>query len=162
MMNDGKFAATTTSDLEILITRTFDAPRANVFEAWTKAEHVRRWWDPTGLPLPICEIDLRQNGEFRWVNDDGPEFTFAGVYHEIIAPERLVFTVRTLPIKSEPVVTLNFIDRSGRTLLEMRIVLESIEDRDALLEMRIDAGTAQTLENLAEYLIESAGRLGIN
>lgn len=162
MMNDGKFAVSTPSDLEIVITRAFAAPRAVVFEAWTKAEHVRSWWDPTGVPLAICEIDLRPGGAFRWVNrdDSGREFSFAGVYREISAPERLVFAVQTLPTRGEPVATLNFRDGNGGTRLEMRKVCESVEDRDALLEMRVDVGTGRTLENLAEYLRENGNRMG--
>lgn len=66
--NIGPVAITTPGDRQIVITRLFDAPRALVFEAWTKAEHVARWWDPSGVPLAVCEIDLRPNGAFRWVN----------------------------------------------------------------------------------------------
>jgi uncharacterized protein YndB with AHSA1/START domain len=67
-----------------------------VFEAWTKAEHVAHWWDPSGLPLAVCEIDLRPNGAFRCVNrgPKGEGHSFTGIYREIAAPERLVFTVR--------------------------------------------------------------------
>ena len=63
---------TTPSDREIVITRAFDAPRTVVFDAWTKAEHVAEWWDPSRTPLAVCEIDLRPNGAFRFVNQ-GPE-----------------------------------------------------------------------------------------
>ena len=55
----------TPSDREIVITRAFDAPRTVVFDAWTKAEHVAHWWDPSGAPLAVCEIDLRPAGAFR-------------------------------------------------------------------------------------------------
>ena len=68
MKNTGTFTVTTPTDREIVLTRIFDAPRAVVFEAWTKAEHVANWWDPSGVPLSVCEIDLRPNGAFRWVN----------------------------------------------------------------------------------------------
>jgi uncharacterized protein YndB with AHSA1/START domain len=59
------FHITTPSDREIVMTRGFDAPRSYVFEAWTRAEHVKQWWDPSGAPLAVCEIDLRPNGAFR-------------------------------------------------------------------------------------------------
>jgi uncharacterized protein YndB with AHSA1/START domain len=151
--NAGTFKVTTPSDLEILMTRTFDAPRPVVFEAWTKAEHVKHWWDPSGAPLSICEIDLRTNGAFRWVNSaHGAEHSFAGTYHEITAPERLVFTVKIFPSRPDPLATLVFSEDGSKTKLTMRIECVSIEDRDALLQMRIDVGTGQTLENLAEYI----------
>jgi uncharacterized protein YndB with AHSA1/START domain len=152
-MNTGTFKVTTPTDREILLTRTFDAPRAAVFEAWTKAEHVKHWWDPSGVPLSTCEIDLRPNGEFRWVNGaHGAERTFAGTYLEIAPPERLVFTVRIFPSRPDPLTTLLFSEDGSKTKLTMKIECNSIEDRDSLLQMRIDVGTGRTLENLAEYL----------
>jgi uncharacterized protein YndB with AHSA1/START domain len=152
--NIGRLEVTTPTDCEIVMTRIFDAPRAVVFEAWTNAEHVRHWWDPSGAPLSVCEIDLRPNGVFRWVNRgaNGVDYPFTGTYREIAPPERLVFTTRTFPSSPESVATLVFSEDGDTTELTMTIECKSIEDRDALLEMRVDAGTARTLENLAEYL----------
>src|ERR1700730_599685 len=95
----------------IVMVRSFDTPRAIVFEAWTKPEHVACWWDPGGSPLPVCEIDLRPNGAFRWVNrgPDGKDHPFSGTYREIAAPERLVFT------SSASLVTLIFTEDAGTT-----------------------------------------------
>ena len=97
---------TTRSDREIVITRAFDAPRRIVFEAWTKPEHVAQWWDPSRAPLAVCEIDLRPNGVFRFVHRGpaGLARPFTGIYREVVAPERLVFTTRVLhlaPNRSE-------------------------------------------------------------
>lgn len=153
MKNTGTFTVTTPTEREIVLTRIFDAPRAVVFDAWTKAEHVAHWWDPSGVPLSVCEIDLRPNGAFRWVNNaGGAEHSFTGTYREIKAPERLVFTVRIISPRPDPVATLIFSEDGDKTKLTMTIECESAEDRDALLQMRIDVGTARTLENLAEYL----------
>src|SRR3981081_208155 len=150
MKNAGKFKVTTLSDCEILLTRIFDAPRAAVFEAWTKPEHVKHWWDPSGVPLYACEIDLRPNGAFRWVNRaHGEEHSFAGTYREIAAPERLVFTGKIFPLGPDPLATLLFSEEGNKTKLTMRIECNSIEDRDALLQMRMDVGTGRTLQNLA-------------
>lgn len=153
MSNDGNFLVTTTTDHVIVLTREFDAPRHVVFEAWTKAEHVRQWWDPTGVPLSACEIDFRPKGSFRWVNSaHGEEHVFAGMYQEISAPERLVFSVDLFPSRPSPVTTLEFNDAGEKTKLTMTIRCESEEDRDAMLQMRIDVGTGLTLQKLAEYL----------
>jgi uncharacterized protein YndB with AHSA1/START domain len=158
MKNPGTFKVTTPTDREIVLTRVFDAPRALVFEAWTKAEHVAKWWDPSGVPLSVCQIDLRPHGAFRWVNSaHGMEHSFAGTYSEIIAPERLVFSVRILPSRPDPVATLIFTEEEGKTTLTMTIECVSVMDRDALLRMRMDVGTARTLENLAAYLHLSGG-----
>ncbi len=149
----GEFNVTLPTDREILLTRTFEAPRAAVFEAWTNAEHVRHWWDPSGVPLSSCEIDLRPGGSFRWVNSaHGGEHLFTGTYREIMPPERLVFTVKILPSSPAALTKLMFTQDGDQTKLTMRIECASIEDRDALLQMRVDAGTGRTLENLAMYL----------
>ncbi len=128
MKNIGTVKITTPTDRDIVITRIFDAPRTVVFEAWTNAEHVAHWWDPSGVSLAVCEIDLRPNGAFRWVHraPDGGE--------------------------GQPVGTLVFTEDGKKTKLTMTIECATTKDRDALLQMRIDAGTAQTLENLAAYL----------
>jgi uncharacterized protein YndB with AHSA1/START domain len=138
----------------IMVTRLFDAPPSAVFEAWTKAEHVAHWWDPSGAPLAVCEIDLRPGGAFRWVNqgDKGMEYPFTGTYREIAPPDGLVFAARTFPSSPESIATLSFIEYSGGTKFIMTIECQSIEDRDALLAMRVDVGTARTLENLAAFL----------
>jgi uncharacterized protein YndB with AHSA1/START domain len=138
----------------IVMTRTFDAPRSIVFTAWTTAEHVARWWDPTGVPLSVCEIDLRPGGAFRWVNrgPNGQGHPFAGTYREITPPERLVFSARSRPSGLDSLATLTFVEHAGKTTLTMTIECQSVVDRDVMLEMRVDAGTARTLDNLADYL----------
>jgi len=148
MNNAGEFSVTTPTDRQIVMTRSFDAPRELVFEAWTKAEHVAQWWDPSGVPLTVCEIDLRVGGTFRWINIiNGMESPFTGTYREIVPPERLVFSSGP-----ESAATLIFSESSGKTTLKMILECASKEDRDALLQMRVDAGAARTLENLAAYL----------
>jgi uncharacterized protein YndB with AHSA1/START domain/pimeloyl-ACP methyl ester carboxylesterase len=149
----------TPSEREIVITRVFDAPRALVFEAWTRAEHVTHWWDPSGARLAACEIDLRPNGRFRFVNSGagGAGHAFTGIYREIEPPGRLVFTTRVPPSAPESVGTLLFEERDGRTTLTMTIACQSASDRDALLAMRVDQGTARTLDNLDGYLGRAAG-----
>ena len=158
MQNPGTFSFTTPTDREIVMTRIFDAPRSIVFEAWTQVEHVAHWWDPSGVPLSVCEIDLRPNGAFRWVHGGagGEAYSFTGTYREITPPQRLVFATRMFPSSPESVGTLVFTEERGKTTLTMTIACNSIEDRDALLKMRVDAGTARTLENLAQYLHKRA------
>lgn len=151
---------TTPSDRQIVITRAFDAPRAVVFDTWTKPTHVAQWWDPSRTPLAVCDIDLRPNGAFRFVHQgpDGQPHSFTGVYREIAPPARLVFSTRISPSGAESVGTLVFSEHEGRTTLTMTIECQSKADRDALLKMRIDIGTTRTLDNLDEYL----GTMGIS
>jgi uncharacterized protein YndB with AHSA1/START domain len=142
------------SEREIVIERVFDAPRTLVFEAWTKAEHVAHWWDPSGTPLAVCEIDLRPGGAFRFVNGgpDGARYPFSGVYREITPPARLLFGTPSPASNDESGATLVFSEHDGKTTLTMTIACKSKADRDALLQMRVDVGTAKTLDNLDEYL----------
>ena len=138
----------------IVITRTFAAPRTIVFDAWTIAEHVAHWWDPGGAPLAVCEIDLRPGGAFRFAAAGGPgaRHAFTGSYREVVRPSRLVMVTPGPSPNSESVGTLVFDERGGMTTLTLTIESASEADRDALLQMRVDAGTRQTLENLAHYL----------
>src|SRR3974390_541533 len=144
MENTRRAKVTTPSEREIVIERVFDAPRTLVFEAWTKAEHVTHWWDPSGAPLAVCEIDLRPNGAFRFVNrapEGGEGHSFGGIYREIAPPEKLVFASPSGP----GVSTLLFTEQGRKTKLTITIECGTREDRDFLLQMRVDAGTARTL-----------------
>ena len=145
----------TPGDLQIVMRRTFDAPRSKIFDAWTKPEHVARWWDPNGTPLAICEIDLRPNGAFRWVHrapTGGEGHAFQGVYSEITPPEKLVFALQMFPGSPAPTGTLILTAAGTQTELTLTIECATKADRDALLQMRIPEGTARTLQNLARFL----------
>ena len=94
--NSETFKVTTPSDLEIELTRLFDAPRDLVFAAMTTPEHVKQWWGRLndGYSVPVCEVDLRVGGTWRFVNriPSGKLVAFNGVYREIARPDRLVYT----------------------------------------------------------------------
>jgi uncharacterized protein YndB with AHSA1/START domain len=154
MIESAKTAVVTLpSDREIEITRSFKAPRPVVFDAWTKAEQVAQWWDPSRQPLARCEIDLRPQGAFRFEHrgGSGPGHVFAGTYREITPPKRLVFAVPS-PSGGETVGRLEFSESGEGTTLRMTMACPSKADRDALLRMQVDVGTVKTLENLAEFL----------
>lgn len=147
------------SDREIVITRTFDAPRTVVFQMWTRPEHVTQWWDPGGQPLVECEIDLRPGGQFRFVSRGAGEMVhpFVGTYQEIDPPARLVFTTPS-PTGATTTGTLAFAEAGDRTLLTLTMTFASAEDRDAMLAMGVDVGTVKTLDNLAAYVSTDGSR----
>jgi len=131
----------------IVLTRQFAAPREQVFEAWTRPEHVMCWWDPAGQPLKVCEIDLRPGGSFRFVNRYAPgDQQFAGFYREITPPDYLVF--ETMGAVGR--VILKEID--GKTHLTVRIECGSAAQLEQYLKMGIDSGTAKTIDNLVAYI----------
>ncbi len=84
--------AESTADRELTITRIFDASRHLVFKAWSAPEHLARWWGPSGYTLPVCEMDFRPGGGYRYCmrSPQGNEFRVRGVFGEVIEPERLV------------------------------------------------------------------------
>lgn len=91
----GKLQIDTRGDRELVMTRMFDAPRELVWRCHTDPALVPRWMlGPPGWRMPVCEIDLRVGGRYRyvWRNDDGREMGMGGVHKEIVAPERLVTT----------------------------------------------------------------------
>lgn len=145
-------------DREIRITRWFSAPRRAVFEAWTRAEHIARWWDPSGTPLAVAEVDLRPGGAFRFEHAAGKAggHVFVGRYQEIVPPERLSF-VSPAPGGGETLGILVLEDRGGGTSLTLTMRSASSEARELLLKIGVDAGTARTLDNLARFLDQPRG-----
>ncbi len=137
----------------IKLTRHFDAPRAEIFEAWTNPEHVACWWDPGGEPLAACEIDLRPGGSFKFVTRDHTDMPFAGAYLEIAPPGRLVFEA----LGSTGRVTLEEAD--GQTHMVVEIECRSAEQLDQYLRMGVDVGTGRTLDNLVAYAQRRAAAL---
>ena len=93
MPNTGALRISTPTDREIVFTRVFDAPRELVFDAMTRPELLKRWLlGPPGWTMPICEIDLRVGGAYRyvWRSADGVEMGMGGIHREIVRPERIV------------------------------------------------------------------------
>jgi uncharacterized protein YndB with AHSA1/START domain len=130
----------------IILTRTFAASREQVFEAWTRPEHVTCWWDPAGDALVECEIDLRPGGAFRFVNrHSAGAHEFAGVYREIAPPDYLIFQA----MGAIGHVILKEI--GGKTHLTVKIECGSAAQLEQYLKMGVDTGTAKTLDNLVAY-----------
>jgi len=153
--NSETFRMTTPSDREIRLTRLFDAPRALVFEAMHTPEHVKQWWGclAEGYSVPICEIDLRPGGAWRFVNrlPNGKEVAFHGVYREIARPERVVNTeiFEEYP-DVESVVTTILAEEQGKTRLTVTAAYPSVEVRDIVLKSGMDRGAALSYDRLEE------------
>lgn len=152
--HESRTVVTTPSDVEIATSREFDAPRELVFDAFTKPEHVSRWLlGPDGWSMPVCEIDLRVGGAWRWVwrNDStGDEFGMSGVYREVERPSRVVHT--EVYEGDESIVTLELTERDGRTTVVQTSRFASQGVRDAVLATGmtdgVDAGYARLTELL--------------
>ena len=157
----GTFQATTPSDREIRLTRLFDAPRHLVFEAMTKPEHIKRWWGclDDGYSVPVCEVDLRPGGAWRFVNrHPHGEAGFRGVYREITPPERLVYTEIYEPFPdAESVVTTILSEENGKTRLTVTASYPSRDVRDTVLKTGMERGAAISYDRLEEIARELQG-----
>jgi uncharacterized protein YndB with AHSA1/START domain len=149
----------TPSDREVVITRVVSAPRRVVFEAFTNPKHVPNWLiGPDGWTMPVCEIDLRPGGTWRYVyrKNDGSEMPMQGSYREVVPPERLVSTESWGPEWPETVNTMVLTESGGLTTITITIQYPSQEARDAALKTGMKSGTDQSfarLDSLLETLV---------
>jgi uncharacterized protein YndB with AHSA1/START domain len=145
----------TPSDREVLLTRVVSAPRRLVFAAWTEPRHLQRWLTgPEGWTMPVCEIDLRPGGRWRYVyrKASGTEMTLTGSVLEVAPPERLVTTESWGPEWPETVNTLVLTESEGRTTIALTITYVSKEARDAALATGAMDGMNRAFELLDELL----------
>jgi uncharacterized protein YndB with AHSA1/START domain len=156
--NSHTFTVTTPSDQEVRMTRLFDAPRQLVFEAMTRPEHVKRWWGclGDGYSVPVCEIDLRIGGRWRFVNRHPKgEAAFHGEYREIAPPGRVVFTeiFEDFP-DVVSVVTAELSDEGGKTRLTATVRYPSIEVRDMVMSTGMSRGAGISYDRLEDLVAE--------
>jgi uncharacterized protein YndB with AHSA1/START domain len=145
----------TPTDLEIRATRTFRAPRELVFEAWTSPEHLPHWMTgPPGWTMPVCEIDLRPGGAWRfvWRKDDGAEMEMTGVYDEITRPERIVNTESWGGDWPDTLNTLALTETDGHTTAVMTTLYPTREARDLALGSGMKEGMTISFDRLESHL----------
>jgi len=165
MMNTGNFKVTTPTDREIAMTRVFNAPRHLVFGALSKPELVKQWlFGPPGWTMPVCEIDLRVGGAYRfqWRGPDGTEMGTRGVFREIAPPERFVATERFDDpwYPGEALITYVLVEHGGKTTLTLTVLYESREARDGVHKTPMEKGVAMSYDRLEE-LLASLGTPGM-
>ncbi len=145
------------NDLEVVVVRDFHAPRSIVFDAWTKPELMSRWLaGPPSWTMPVCEMDLRVGGKFRWRwrSEAGAEFGFTGVFREVVPPARLVHTHAYDPgtfggnMGAEALITVALTENSGVTTYTTTIRYQSKADRDAALSTGMTDGMEQNFAKL--------------
>ena len=149
---------------DLIMERIFDAPRHLVFEAFSKAEHLERWWGVQGWTLPVCKIDFRPGGiwHFCMESPDGKMKSWGkAIYHEIVEPERIVyvdyFSDEEGNIDEEmpaTQITMTFEEWDGKTKLLSRSRYASLEDLKKVIDMGVIQGATQTWDRLAALLAE--------
>jgi uncharacterized protein YndB with AHSA1/START domain len=142
----------------VRITREFDAPRAKVFRAHTDPELVVRWLGPRRHEMVVDHFDCRTGGSYRYRHlSEGHEFAFRGCFHEVRPAELIVqtFTFEGMP-DGVALEKLAFTDLgSGRTLLTATSLVDSFEERDAVLTSGMQEGLRESYERLDEMLAEA-------
>lgn len=164
-----KAEVTLPSDREVKVARSFRAPRALVYKAYTEPDLTRKWL--TGMPgwsMPVCEMDVRAGGRYRWRwrNDqDGSEFGFSGTYREVQPESKIVHTEAYDPgtiggpyPESDATVTLTFSEGGGVTTVETLIDFGSKEARDHAMATGMTDGMEQSYQQLDRLLsVRAAG-----
>ena len=143
------------TDMEVVFTRVVNAPRRVVFDAWTNPKHVPRWMlGPEGWTMPVCEIDLRVGGAWRfvWRKSDGMEMAMTGTYREVVPPERLVSTERWGPDWPETVNAVVLTEAAGQTTITLTITYPTKEARDAALATGMKEGMDPSYARLDSLL----------
>ncbi len=150
---------------ELKLTRVFDAPRALVFKMWIDPRHMAQWWGPQGFTNPVCELDARPGGRI-WVVMHGPagtdfdrDFPMSGVFHEVVAPERLVFTAVAEDTEGnallESYTVVTFAEEGGKTRIDLYAKAVGLADVAKQMLAGMDQGWGGSLDKLARLV---AGR----
>ncbi len=140
---------------EVVVTREFAAPRQLVFKVSMDPELIPQWWGPSRLTTTVDKMEVRPGGRWRYVQRDreGNVFAFHGVFHDIVAPERVV---QTFEFEGEPghvvLETTTFEEQGGKTLMTIQDVYQSVEDRDGMVSSGMEEGEAESLERLDSLL----------
>jgi uncharacterized protein YndB with AHSA1/START domain len=159
-----KSTVTLPNDRDVVVVRAFNAPRALVFDAWTRPNLVQRWMlGPPGWTMPVCEMDVRPGGKFNWrwrSDENGAEFGFSGEFREVERPSRIVHVERFDPgdvggEMGEAVVTSVLTEKGGVTTMTMTIRYESKAVRDAALKTGMTDGMEMSYQKLDELLAEA-------
>ena len=153
----GEHLAAEKLDKEVVMVRTFDAPRDVVFRAWIEPERLRQWWGPTGFTNPVCELDPRPGGAIRidMKSPDGVIYPMSGLFLEIAPPERLVFISAALDEQGNPLFenlhTVTFEESGAQTKLTLRARVALTTEKATPYLAGMEEGWKLTLDRLASY-----------
>jgi uncharacterized protein YndB with AHSA1/START domain len=155
-MSKHALSLTLPSDREIVMTRTFDAPRELVFKAFTDPLLIPKWWGPRAATTTVDKMDLRPGGAWRFVlsGPDG-DSAFRGQYREVVPPARLVYTLEWESLPGHWLVeTVTLEDVEGGTHVTDQLVFDSQDDRDGMLHSGMQSGASESMDQLEELLSE--------
>ncbi len=137
------------------IKRVFDAPRERVFKFVSNPRLIPRWWGPRELTTKVERMDFRRGGSWRFIQRDqqGKEYAFHGVYHDVVAPDRYIDTFEYEGMPGHVSMEINtFKEVDGRTEMTTRVVFMSVEDRDGMIATGMERGVRDSTDRFAELL----------
>lgn len=140
---------------EVIISRTFEAPRELVFRMWTDAAYIPEWWGPSVMTTIVDSLDAKRGGIWRYVQSDpaGNEYAHNGVFHEVASPDRLVHTYEFEGVTAVGLVTVTFKELvGGRTKLTETSLYPSVEIRDGVLQSGMTEGAIELMDRFAVLL----------
>jgi uncharacterized glyoxalase superfamily protein PhnB/uncharacterized protein YndB with AHSA1/START domain len=140
-----------TAERELTISRLLNAPRELVWEVWTKPEHIKNWWGPTGFTNTIFSMEVKPGGVWDFImhGPDGTDYKNKSIYKEIIKPERIVFE----HVSPKFIATITFEEKNGKTLLTWNMLFETKEQFEKVVKtFKADEGLKQNIVKLEDYL----------
>jgi PhnB protein len=140
-----------TAERELTISRLLNAPRELVWEVWTKPEHIKNWWGPTGFTNTIFSMEVKPGGVWDFImhGPDGTDYKNKSIYKEIIKPERIVFE----HVSPKFTATITFEEKNGKTLLTWNMLFETKEQFEKVVKtFKADEGLKQNIVKLEDYL----------
>jgi uncharacterized protein YndB with AHSA1/START domain len=156
MKTMGRFSITPVGETDIVMKRSFKAPRHLIFDAFTKPELIQQWLlGPDGWTMPVCEVDLRPGGRYRYVwRKDNTDMGLSGTFREIVTHEKLVHTEQfDQPwYPGECIITTEFTEQNGETIVTQTMHMSSKEARDGVLKTGMEKGVARSYDRLEEVL----------
>jgi uncharacterized protein YndB with AHSA1/START domain len=159
-MRASQGATESIAEREVVIRREFDAPARLLFEAYSRCEHVMKWFGPKGWPLTLCEMDFRPGGRFRFAmtGPDGKQNTpFGGEYLEIVPNRTIVYDNGfEAPGTEKMIVTVTFDEQAGRTTLTIHTLFASV----AMKNEHVGGGYVQGVDSGLDQLADIVGELG--
>ncbi|MDX1409444.1 MAG: SRPBCC domain-containing protein [Saprospiraceae bacterium] len=143
-------------DRTLTIERTFDAPLALVWEAWTQADHIAAWWGPKGMPFEVVVHDFRVGGRWQYVMQmpNGQSFIAEGVYQEIVEREKMVTTANFRPMTEGVIMESHFTADGDRTRFTFHVIHPTVEYCRQQEAMGFYNGWGTAFERLAQHLEE--------
>lgn len=137
------------------MSREFNAPRERVFKAFTDPALVSQWWGPREVTTTVDKLEPRMGGIWRFVQrgENGAEYAFRGVFHEVLPNERLVYTFEFEPLAGHILLeTITFEEHNGKTRVIDSAVFQTVEDRDGMIASGMEGGAEESWDRMEELL----------